>query len=59
MVVLGEGLFFMDEVTLQHSGLRRHFPPIFGRESITVSVGTPLCPYGIAYRESLIEYPFD
>jgi hypothetical protein len=32
------------------SGLRRDFRPILGRKSVTCSVGTPLRPYGIAYR---------
>ena len=33
-----------------HSWLRRYFPPILGRMSFTLSVATPLCPYGIAWR---------
>jgi hypothetical protein len=31
-------------------GLRKDLRPISGRKLITVSVGTPLCPYGVAYR---------
>jgi hypothetical protein len=33
-----------------HSGLRRDFRPDYARRSVTLSVGTPLPPYGIAYR---------
>jgi hypothetical protein len=34
------------------SGLHRVCRPEFKRLSVTLSVGTPLCPYGIAYRTS-------
>jgi hypothetical protein len=33
-----------------HSGLRRDFRWLSHRKSVTLSVETPLCPYGIAYR---------
>jgi len=32
------------------TGLPRHFRPMSGRKSVTLSVGTPPCPYPIAYR---------
>jgi hypothetical protein len=37
-------------LTLPHSGLRRGFRSIMDRKSVTLSIGTPLCPYPIAYR---------
>jgi hypothetical protein len=35
-----------------HSGLRRGFRPEMGRKSVTLSSGTPPCPYPIAYRRA-------
>jgi hypothetical protein len=35
---------------LPHSGTRRGFRPESERLSVTLSAGTPLCSYGIAYR---------
>jgi hypothetical protein len=35
-----------------HSGLRKDFRPEMGRKSATLSVGTHLCPYRIAYRRA-------
>ena len=35
-----------------HFGLPRDFRSIAGHRPVAVSVGTPLCPYGIAYRKS-------
>jgi len=35
-----------------HSGLRRDFWPEMGQKSVTLSLGTPLCPYPIAYRRA-------
>jgi len=35
---------------LPHSGFRTNFRHILGRKSVTLSVETPLCPYGIVYR---------
>jgi len=37
------------EATQPHSGLRMIFLPDFDHLSFTISVGTPLCPYAIAY----------
>jgi len=39
--------------TKPHSGLRKHFRPDLGRKSVTLTVGTPMCPYGIAYRRAM------
>jgi len=35
-----------------HNGLRRDFRQTLGQKSATSSIGTPLCPYGIAYRRA-------
>jgi len=37
---------------LPNSALRRDFRAEMGRKSITLSVGTPLGPYDIAYRRA-------
>ena len=37
-----------------HRGLRRDFGPILGQKSVTLSVGSPLCFDGIAYRRAYI-----
>jgi len=55
MVVLGGGRFLMSELPLGtvrsrhslHSGLQRDFRPKSCHLSVTLSVGTPLCPYGL------------
>jgi hypothetical protein len=35
-----------------HSGLRKDFRSIIDRKSVTLSIGTPLCPYPISYRRA-------
>ena len=35
-----------------HRGLRRGFRWLSHRKSVTLSIGTPLCPYPIAYRRA-------
>ena len=35
-----------------HSGLRRGFRWLSHRKSVTLSLGTPLCPYPITYRRA-------
>ena len=37
---------------LPHSGLRIFFWWLSHRKSVTLSIGTPLCPYPIAYRRA-------
>ena len=37
---------------IPHSGLRRGFRWLSHRKSVTLSIGTPLCPYPIAYRRA-------
>jgi hypothetical protein len=39
-------------VSAPHIGLRRGFRPEMGPKSVTLSVGTTLCPYPIAYRRA-------
>ena len=35
-----------------HSGLGKDFRPIPGNLSVTLSIGTPLNPYDVAYRRA-------
>jgi hypothetical protein len=44
--------FALRPFTQPHSGLRPGFWPEMGLKSVTLSIGTPLCPYPIAYRRA-------
>jgi len=39
-------------VPCPHNVLQRHFRALRARKSVTLSVGTPIFPYGIAYRRA-------
>ena len=42
-------LYFSFQVTTPHSGLRKDFRQIIDRKPMTLSIGTPLCPYPFSY----------